>query len=317
MKRMRPVWLAVAVLVLGGAVGMAQEQAIDVVAKKAAEPPVIDGKVDKVWGTVEAVRVTLKEGKQGHVELRARALYTDSHVFFLFQWPDKTESLNRFYELVGGEWKKAKGEEDRLSLLWDIGGSVKDFPKMGCTAVCHKEDKTVTFGTTALGQKLDLWNWTAQRSNPLGYMDDLVMFHEARGNRPARRADGGGGYEDNWDKDAKRPRFSFKEGATLGPVLLKADAVEIKDAGKFKAGDRLPREVLEKPVGGRGDIEAKAAWDNDRWTLEVRRARVTKDEGDVQLSGSGPFLFGISVHDNGEKDEHAHTDKTVLRLLLK
>jgi hypothetical protein len=79
-------------------------------------------------------------------------------------------------------------------------------------------------------------------------------------------------------------------------VLLRKDAVEIKD-GKFKRGDRLPREVLEKPAGSRGDIEAKAVWERERWTLEIRRARETGDrENDVQFAdASRPYYFGISV----------------------
>jgi hypothetical protein len=63
------------------------------------------------------------------------------------------------------------------------------------------------------------------------------------------------------------------------------DAVEIKDYGKFNAGDRRPREVLEKPVGSRGDLEAHGVWDCGRWTLEIKRARDTGDkENDGQFS---------------------------------
>lgn len=128
-----------------------------------------------------------------------------------------------------------------------------------------------------------------------------------------------GGNLDNWDKAAKRPKYTFKRGAKPGPVLLKKDAVEIKDYGKFRARDRLPQEVVEKPVGSRGDLEAKAVWRKGRWTLELRRARDTGDrENDVQFTDPGrPYYFAISVHEDADGEEHSHTDRTVLKLMLK
>ncbi len=297
---------------------------LEVLAKKAAEPPVVDGKVDKVWDTVRATKVVASEGPQGDVEISLKALYTDKDVYFLFQWPDKTASLNRLYEFDGKEWKKVKGGEDRFNLMWDVDNSIKGFAAKGCTAACHKQDKKVTLKTNGPGERMDVWHWKAQRSNPAGYADDQWLGHElkkqgdeesARGN-DAKTA---GGYTDNWDPQAKRPKYGFKDGVKAGPALLKKDAVEIKDSAKFKAGDRLPREVLEKPVGSRGDIEARAVWERGRWTLELRRARDTGDrEHDVQFTDAArPYYFGISVHDNAGDEDHSHTGQTALRLMLK
>ncbi len=316
-----------AVLMLGLvaplAAGPATAAEVEVAAKKVTEAPAIDGKADRAWDGVKAVKVTASEGPQGDVEITLKALYTDKDVYFLFQWPDKTASLNRLYEFDGKEWKKVKGGEDRFNLMWDINNTMKEFPAKGCTAACHKQDKKVTLMTNGPSERMDVWHWKAQRSNPVGYTDDQWLGHElkkdgdeelARGN-DAKTA---GGYSDNWDKEAKRPKYAFKEGDKPGPVLLKKDAVEIKDQ-KFKVGDRLPREVLEKPTGSRGDIEAKAVWDKGRWTLEMRRARDTGDkENDVQLTDPGrSYYFGISVHDNEGDDQHSHTGPTVLKLLLK
>jgi hypothetical protein len=95
--------------------------------------------------------------------------------------------------------------------------------------------------------------------------------------------------------------------------------VEIKDYGKFKAGDRLPREVVEKPAGSRGDVEARGVWDRGRWTVETRRTRDTGDKDhDIQFTDAGrPYFFGSAVHDDGDGEEHSHTGTTALKLLLK
>jgi len=303
--------------------GWAGAAEVEVAAKKVTEAPALDGKVDKAWDGVKATKVTASEGPQGDVEITLKVLYTDKDVYFLFQWPDKTQSLNRLYEFDGKEWKKVRGNEDRFNLMWDIRNTVKEFTAKGCTVACHKQGKEVRLQTNGPDERMDIWHWKAQRSNPASYADDQWLGHErqkvgdeeiARGN-DAKTA---GGYGDNWDKEAKRPKYTFKAGVKPGPILMKKDAVEIKD-GKFKAGDRLPREVLEKPVGSRGDIEAAAVWDKGRWTLELRRARDTGDkENDVQFTEAArPYYFGISVHDNEGDEEHSHTGRTALKLLLK
>ena len=303
--------------------GPAAAEEMEIAAKKGTEAPVIDGKVDKIWDGVKAVKVTASEGPQGDVEISLKVLYTEKDVYFLFQWPDKTQSLNRLYEFTGSEWKQLKGAEDRFNLMWDIANTMKEFPAKGCTVACHKQDKKVFLRTSGPTERLDVWHWKAQRSNPAGYADDQWLGHEMKkvGEEEIARdndAKTAGGYSDNWDKEAKRPKYMFKEGVKPGPILLKKDAVEIKDA-KFKAGDRLPREVLEKPVGSRGDIEAKGVWDKGRWTLELRRARDTGDkENDVQFTEPNrPYYFGISVHDDAGDEDHSHTGRTAMKLLLK
>jgi hypothetical protein len=297
--------------------GPARAEEIEVLARKATEAPVIDGKVDRVWDAVRAVKVTASEGPQGDVEITVKALYTDRDVYFLFQWPDKTQSLGRFWEYTGTEWRATRGNEDRLNVAWDMGA--KDFAQKGCTAACHKQGKEVTFRTTG-SDRLDIWHWKSHRTNPAGWMDDQWLGAEVRpADRSARSNDSPGGTKANWDASAKRPRWGFKEGVRPGPVLLARDAVELRESARFKAGDRLPRDVVEKPTGSRGDIEARGVWDRGRWTLEVRRARDTGDrDHDVQFTDPGKaHLFGLSVHDDAGDDEHSHTGRTVLKLLLK
>jgi len=314
--------LMISALVAAGGASWAAE--IEVAAKKVkdAEAPQIDGKVDKVWDTVRATKVTASEGPQGKVEISLKALYTDKDVYFLFQWPDKTMSLSRFFEFDGKEWKKAKGNEDYFALAWDINNTVKDFPKKGCTVLCHKQDKELLLRTNAPGERMDYWFHKPQRMNPVGQADDQYLTHELKkGENSARRTDPktAGGYEENWDKEAKRPKYTFREGVKPGPILLKKDAVEIKDQGKFKPGDRLPREVLAPFVGSRGDIQSGAVWDKGRWTLELKRARATEDkENDVQFTDPGrPYYFGISVWDDADDEDHSHTGENVLKLMLK
>lgn len=307
--------------VLGGGVSTAAAAEVDVTAAvvSPAEGPAIDGRPDAVWEQAKPVRFTMSEGSQGTVEVTLRALRSETHLYLLVQWPDKTESLGRLYELTPGGWRPTRGREDRLNIAWEIGGSVKEFAEQGCSVLCHKTEGVMR--TRAPGERIDLWYWMAQRTNPVGVADDWVMGDEpgrVNGERTGRRPDAptGGPFEPNWNEATKRPRFTFKAGVRPGPVLLAKDAVEVSAATRFRVGDRIPRELLAASTGARAGIEARGVFTRGQWTVEFRRPLVTGDGDDVQLTGPGPFYFGVSIHDDAEKDEHAQMGRDVLRLRL-
>lgn len=310
--------------------GVAQGAGTQVKAKKIkdAEAPKIDGVVDKVWDSVRAEKIKIAEGKIGKIKVTTKILYTDKNIYFLFQWRDKTESLNRFWKFSGGEWKKTRRDQDRFSVMWDIRNTVKKFPTRGCTAICHQKGKKVFQRTDGPAERMDIWHWQAQVTNPLGYAADEHLTHEVKeGTKNAQYGDPktAGGYEANWDEGAQRPKYTFGKAGKPGPVLLKKAAVEIRDFGKFKAGDRLPMEVLERPQGSAGDVDAKGVWEKGgmftrpRWTLEIKRARATEDkENDVQFTDPArPYYFGIAAFDKVGGNDHSHTGKTGYKLLLK
>lgn len=307
-------------LLLGlAAVAGAADIDVDAPALPPDAAPSIDGKPDPVWQKAPPVRFSLGEGSQGRVEVILRALRTDAHLYLLVEWPDKTESLNRFYEFSPSGWKPGRGREDRLNIGWSIEDSVKGFAAQGCQALCHKTQGTMRTG--APGERIDLWYWMAQRTNPVGVADNWVMTHEVavvEGVKTGRRPDvsDGGPFAPNWSEGASRPRFGFKAGARPGPVLLKREAVELRATTRWKTGDRLPREVVEPPAGPRAAIEARGIWERGRWTVELRRALTTGNPDDVQFTGPGPFYFGVSIHDDADKDDHAQMGRDVLRLRL-
>jgi hypothetical protein len=127
----------------------------------------------------------------------------------------------------------------------------------------------------------------------------------------------GGSYSRNWDEAAKRPKYTFKDNSKSGPILTKAEAVVITKNTTFTKGFILPQEVLAKPVGSRGDIEAKGIWRKGTWTLEIKRALNTGHDDDVQFDSSKVYYFGISIFDNTHDKEHATTTNTTNKLIFK
>lgn len=278
--------------------------------------PTIDGKADRAWNKVKRSKIAIP----GEFTVNVKAAYDDSHIYFLFQWPDKDKSLNRIYVYGGGKWKKQRGNEDRFNVLWSIDNSIANFDKKGCQIACHKkkgEDQGSMY-TNGPNERGDLWHWKAQRTNPVGYADDQYLtdkLETSHDETTGRRADAktGGGYTANWNPGKKRPEFTVAKGKG-GPVLTKALAKPVGDHTRFKKGMRLPREVLEKPVGSRGDVAAKGLWKRKKWTLEIARKLETGHDDDIQFNERGkPYYFGISIHNNSGGDSHVTSKVVVLR----
>jgi hypothetical protein len=297
-------------LVLSAESGVKTLKAKKITAGKA---PKIDGKIDKIWKKAKRLKISVKG--DGEYDINTKVLYTKKHVFFLFEWKDKTESLNRFYTFKKGKWKKMKGNEDRFNLAWDINGNIKDFKTKSCQVLCHKGEDESVMKTGGPKEKADLWHWKAQRTNPVGYADEQFIQHisDAQGHETTgRRSDqkNKGGYSNNWDKAKNRP--IYMSTGKSGPVLLKTKAKKVDGNTVFKEGTIAPREVLERAEGSRGDIMAKAIWKKGKWILELQRALNTGHDDDIQFTDlKKDYFFGIAVHENGDGEKHATTKEAV------
>ncbi len=144
--------------------------------------------------------------------------------------------------------------------------------------------------------------------------DEEEHHHEGTGRINDKKE--GGSYSANWDEAAKRPKYTFKDNSKSGPILTKAEAVVITKDTIFTKGFILPQEVLAKPVGSRGDIEAKGIWRKGTWTLEIKRALKTGHDDDVQFDPSKVYYFGMSIFDNTHDKEHATTTVTANKLIF-
>jgi hypothetical protein len=313
------------------------------VSVKTDAAPAIDGTMEAAWNKAAPLKVELgklmydpanyKGSKKTTVELRS--LYDANAIYFLVQWADPTQSLERgpWVKQADGSWKKSKDldetghanafYEDKLALMWNINAT--GFDTKGCAVTCHKarggrnagiEDKSPgRKWTNKEGETTDLWHWKAARSNPVGQMDD--QYVDATKN-PAQNADWGrksndktgGGYADNASGDGKTPAFMNGTPGDANKYWVLDDG-KAPFADTFKAGDVIGGVVVAPFAGPRGNIAAKARWENGRWTLEIRRALVTQGANaktqDVQFSDlKKTYFFGVSAFDNTQLNHLYH-----------
>jgi signal transduction histidine kinase len=91
------------------------------------------------------------------------------------------------------------------------------------------------------------------------------------------------------DTDA---RFLFQDEIDRG------EAVEVTSTTTLKNGTTVPGFILERPIGSRGDIDAKGVWRDGAWSVELRRKLNTTHEDDVQFDTTKLYRFGVAISDN-------------------
>jgi len=277
---------------------------------------------DPAWQKAKAVNVPF-EGKEIFAGKKAsvttQAVYTDQEVYFLFSWNDPNKSVAKGAWVYDGQkWSHQKGNEDRISLLFEID-RIKNFATKGCAVVCHVPEgapnaKEGRFGTSSAAEKGDLWHWKAARSDPAGFADDtwLTVISEKKGGR--KRDAGKGGDTKNMTADKSKPKYMLAPGKKLAKndILLASHAVEIKDYSVFKAGDTITYRMPKMPEGSHADIKAVSRYTDGGWTVMLYRQLDTGNEDDTAFNPRKKYNFAMALFDDsGDEDSY---DSEVLSL---
>ena len=277
---------------------------------------------DPAWQKAEAVDVPF-EGKEKFAgkktSVNTKAVYTDQEIFFLFNWKDTTKSVTKEAWVYDGQkWSHQEGNEDRISLLFEIN-RISNFATKGCAVVCHVPEgapnaKDGKFGTSSAAEKGDLWHWKAARSDPAGFADDtwLAMISEDKG---GRKSDSGkGGDTKNMTEDKAMPKYMLAPGKSLAKndILLASHAVEISDYSVFKSGDTITYRMPEIPDGSRADIKAVSHYADGSWTVMLYRQLDTGNDDDAGFNPRKKFSFAMALFDDsGDQDSY---DSEVLNM---
>lgn len=235
--------------------------------------------------------------------------------------------------------------EDRMSMMID-DGKVPLFAQQGCWLTCHTGERDMpdvadkeaarkainkddvrkylpasrsdpmNWSTMkpaeeikkllADGNFVDLVQWRAHRSNPVGAADDGYVLEY-------RNFDSGKNpFSSNMDNEKKQPKFMF-DAAKFGAKAVVAEQIGKKpnflikevnavafdpDAG-WKEGDLLPRYVLTQTggEGSGGDNKAKGEWNGGMWTVVITRPLGLANADDKLLKEGGVYTVGFAVHD--------------------
>jgi hypothetical protein len=152
------------------------------------------------------------------------------------------------------------------------------------------------------GKFLDLWQWRAARSNPLGHAGDDWVFDYRWFDKGKNLFTAPG--EPKWMYDRTQTGFSAIPEAELPkmlekfPLIIGRNAVPFDPAAPFKEGDILPHPVLQEPTESVADVLARGVWKDGKWTVELRRKLNTGQPDDKALVPGRVYDIGFSVFED-------------------
>ncbi len=267
-----------------------------------------DGKEWKVYGYPKLDKV-VQEGKQpGIYEDRFSIMIDDGKVKDFAQqgcWltchDGQRDSRNQFTkeEVAANPLLNAIKKTDVRKYLpdtrvdptdWKSGKSVEEIAKL-----------------KAEGKFVDLIQWRAHRSNPVGMADDGYVLEWRLGDA------GKDMFASNADPKTHTPRFMWDEKKTgyksiTSEQLRKGDhflvreknAVPFDPNANWKEGDMIPDYVVsrEDAKGSAADNNAMAEWKDGVWTVVLVRPLGLTNPDDKALKVGGVYNVGFAVHDD-------------------
>ena len=159
----------------------------------------------------------------------------------------------------------------------------------------------------AAGAFVDLIQWRAHRSHPVGMADDGYVLEY-------RNSDAGKNmFSGNSDSKTHTPKFMWDqkkvgyksitaEQLRKGEHFLirEQNAVPFDPNAGWKAGDMIPDYLVsrEDAGGSAADNNAIASWKDGMWTVVIIRPLGLANSDDKALKDGGVYNVGLAVHDD-------------------
>ncbi|MFN3076579.1 MAG: ethylbenzene dehydrogenase-related protein, partial [Alphaproteobacteria bacterium] len=249
-----------------------------------AAAPAVDGDLGD-WAGATWTRVPIQpaEDKEevkavGNIEVELAAGVRGGIFYVAARWPDThADEVYRPWRIFGGKYRRSDDRDDAFALRLHMDG---DYDK------CMITSKTY---------KVDVWLWSAGRSNPAGMADD---YHHLISSSPLEDA-----------AEHKTP-----SGATVYIKKNRDEGTpgwENTRAPKEVTTDQLPGvAVVANPSGSAADITAKGKWAGGKWSLEMSRKLDTGHPDDAVLKAGAKSTGAIAVFN------HSHSDNKSVSGLL-
>jgi hypothetical protein len=127
--------------------------------------------------------------------------------------------------------------------------------------------------------RVDVWLWSAARSNPTGFAEDMNHLITTK------MQDSAAEYQ---VKDGPVIYISKQRDEGAGPY-------DVVSRPRENKGDKLVSFVAATPSGSGADVAAKGVWKAGHWSLEFARALNTSRADDVVFKPGGKLLGQIAV----------------------
>lgn len=258
----------------------------------------IDGEAtESAWNSADVLIIPNVDGSG--VDVTLKALTDGTYLYLYATWNDTTKDETRKgWSFNGTHWSNVGGNEDRISIAWNLGSSI----------VCGHNPGT---NDTML---FDIWHWKAARTALAGWADDKYWDGSGR-HSDAKTA---GGYSDNSVvAQAGSPAAITTALGNSTPVTAFSDEDRpywnntgspiswTNGANSTPVGDFIYGYKSVIPTGSRGDVIAGSRHNGTAWEVEFKRALDTGSaDDDVAFSEGSSIPFHVAVHNNSGGSSH-------------
>lgn len=205
----------------------------------------------------------------GALTVQLKAGVVSGRFYLAVKYPDPTEDKeHQGWEWRGSKYAQMRRYDDQFAVRFHLAG---DF------------DRTMLSGRD---YKVDVWLWSAARTNPGGVAEDLQHSFTTKATEDAAE-------------------YSLPGGKT---VYIR----KLRDAGtppykslpapRENKGDKLPSFEPQKASGGVAQVAAKGVWKAGAWSLEFSRVLNTGDGDDVVMKPGLKLLGQIAVFNRGHAE---------------
>lgn len=284
-------WLTLA---LAGAaapsIALAAPQVIPVTV--ADKPAAVDGNLAE-WSKAGWQKVTVKpaldkterskygllpeddRNQTGTLTVEVKAVVAGDRFFLAVRYPDKAaDTEHRSWSWRGERYFEGREREDMFAVRFHLAG---DFDR----TMLSDKDYTV-----------DVWLWSAARTNPTGVAEDQSHHMTTRLQDSAAE-------------------YALPSGKTVY-ITKRRDAGEapyrMLPRPKAKKGDSEPSFQLGTPSGSAADVAAKGVWKGGHWNLEFARAMSTGNKDDTAFAPGQKVLGQIAVFNQGHSEHKSVSD---------
>lgn len=250
--------------------------------------PVIDGDLSDWpadWHKI-AVDMAMEDddkNRTGALDTELQAVIVGDRLYIATRWPDASEDrLYKPWEWKRNRYKRSKDQEDMFAVRFDMGG---DFNTCMITEVDYD---------------VDVWLWSAARSDPHAYASD--MWHRISITRIEDAAE--------YETDSGKIVY-IKKGFDSGRPGYKN--AKIKQRKKFQ-GEQLPSiDLSQEPKGSVADVSAKGVWKEGFWNLEMSRQLNTGNDDDVVLEAIDSIRAQIAVFNQAAAEHKSVSGELIFR----
>lgn len=235
------------------------------------------------------------------------ALADGSFLYILASWEDDDEDVLKDRMVYNGtNWRQGE-DEDRIAFLFDMGQTGND--GANCQAFCHFPSMNTNGGV------VDVWQWKAARTNPMGYSEDTYwdatgqqvdegvtasLVNELTGSLPTfMAASDPGAIADFLTENADALNAFDPYGTQDGHIV--AEAVNFDNTATFAADAQVPGYLLRIPSGDVADVQTAGKYSDGKWTVEFKR-KYEGGEHDFAVVPGTTVKFMHETFDNQGSD---------------